>query len=39
MAVEKMIQEKRKFERKMKIFNRFREEMEVTEELQIVRLL
>ena len=39
MAVEKMKQGKRKFERKKKRCKLCREEMEVTEELKIVRLL
>ena len=39
VAVEKMRQGKRKFKRKEKRCNLWREEMEVTEELKIVRLL
>ena len=38
VAVEKMRQGKRKFERKKKICNVWREEMKVTKELKIVRL-
>ena len=39
LAMEKMRQRKRKFERKLKRCNLCRQEMEVTEELKIVRLL
>ena len=39
VAVEKMRQGKRKFERKKKRCNLWSEEMEVTEELKIERLL
>ena len=37
--MEKMRQGKRKFQRKKKRYNPCREDMEVTEELKIVRLL
>ena len=39
MAVKKMRKGKRKFERKRKRYKSCREEIDVTEELQIVRLL
>ena len=39
MAVEKMRKGKRKFERKRKRYKLCREEIDVTEELKIVRLL
>ena len=39
MAVEKIRKGKRKFERKMKRYKLCREEMEVTEEPKIVKLL
>ena len=39
MAVEKMRKGKRKFERKRKRYKLCREEIDITEELKIVRLL
>ena len=39
MAVEKMRKGKRKFERKRKRYKLYKEEIDVTEKLKIVRLL